>query len=271
MRTALVVPAYNEAATLRDVVTRALAQCTDIHIVDDGSTDDTARCVADLPVKLIRHAQNQGKAASLWDGFAAALMQDVDWIVTLDGDGQHRPEDIPRLLAAAQRYPNSVIIAARLQRRANAPLGRRAANALADFSLSWVSGHPVADSQSGQRAYPAPLLRRVLSDGSLRHDAGASFTLESELLIAAARLGYDTVAVPIDTLYGAGRASHFRSARDVGRIARMIWSHLLAARFNPSGLWRTLTRRPLVVWAESTIARHRTAPSSRPSRAPPLP
>jgi len=246
MALAIVIPAYNEASTIRDVATRALAQAPWVIVVDDGSTDGTGACLADLPVVLVRHARNEGKAASLWDGFGAALAAGADLVVTLDGDGQHRPEDVPRLVAAAQQHPHRLVIAARLRNRANAPRVRRVGNAIADFWLSWAAGHPIVDSQSGQRAYPAALLRALIARG-LRHDRGASFTLESEILIVAAQLGYETVAVPIATVYLAGRVSHFRPWRDVTRIVPMIAGHLLAARMTPRGLWRCLTQSPHVL------------------------
>ena len=128
------------------------------------------------------------------------------------------------------------------------PRVRRAGNAIADFCLSWAAGHPIVDSQSGQRAYPAALLRALMAS-DLRHDRGASFTLESEILIAAAALGYETVAVPIASVYFAGRVSRFRALRDVTRIARMVARHLVAARMAPRGLIRRLPERPYVVTA----------------------
>jgi glycosyltransferase involved in cell wall biosynthesis len=246
MQIAIVIPAYNEAATLRDVATRALAQCSHVVVIDDGSTDGTALSVAGLPVELIRHPANQGKAASLWDGFASALAQGAECVVTLDGDGQHAPEDVPRLVAALQQHPHRLIIAARLRGRADAPRARRIANGVADFWLSWAAGHPIVDSQSGQRAYSAALLRALMSAG-LPHGRGASFTLESEMLVAAARLGYETVAVPVACVYFEGRASHFRPARDITRIGRMVARNLIASSFAPRGLWRCLTERPRVL------------------------
>ena len=255
MRVFIVIPAYNEAATVRDVVVRALAQAQNVIVIDDGSVDGTAEAIADLPVQLLRHAGNEGKAASLWHGFAAALDAGADLVVTLDADAQHRPEDVPRLVAAAQQHPRRLVIAARLRERARAPRLRRMGNAVADFALSWAAGHRIADSQSGQRAYPAALLRALMADTGLRHDRAASFTLESEMLIAAAWQGYETVAIPIATVYFAGRVSRFRAGRDVWRIARMVGRHLVAARLAPRGLWRALTQAPCVLAPPSDAAR----------------
>ncbi|HEU5176741.1 MAG TPA: glycosyltransferase family 2 protein, partial [Burkholderiales bacterium] len=89
MKVLAVIPAYNEAATVRDVASRALGQIKDVIVVDDGSTDGTAAALAGLPVTLIRNPRNLGKAASLWRGIAVALAEDADAVVTLDGDGQH--------------------------------------------------------------------------------------------------------------------------------------------------------------------------------------
>jgi len=244
MDLAIVIPAYNEARTIRGIAEEALRQAACVIIVDDGSTDATSDALAGLPVTLVRNGVNLGKAAALWDGFRIALDRGADFIATLDGDGQHRPADIARLMRVARRYPERIVIGARLRTRANAPLARRCANSFADFWISWAAGYPIADSQSGERVYPASLLRQVQA----RHDRDAAFTLESELLILGARLKYESVAVPIATIYHAdARASHFRPVRDIARIAVMVGRSLLGQRMNPRGLWSSLRSAPVVV------------------------
>ena len=237
MPAAIVIPAYQEVRTIRGIVERSLRQCALVIVVDDGSTDGTGAALLGLPVHVLRHERNEGKAASLWDGMQWALAQGADAVVTLDADGQHQPEDVGRLLLAANEHPHRVIVAARLKGRESYPKARRRANRVADFWISWAAGHPIADSQSGQRLYPAALLRQL----DVRHDAAAAFTFESEALIRAARLGYSTVAVPIAAIYDpAGRPSHFRPVRDVARIVAMVAGHLLAKGLYPAGLWRSL-------------------------------
>jgi glycosyltransferase involved in cell wall biosynthesis len=237
MPAAIVIPAYDEARTIRGIAERSLRQCALVIVVDDGSTDGTGTALHGVPVHVLRHERNEGKAASLWDGIQLAMAKGADAVVTLDADGQHQPEDVGRMLLAANEHPHRVIVAARLKGRESYPKARRRANRVADFWISWAAGHPIADSQSGQRLYPAALLRQL----HVRHDAGAAFTFESEALIRAARLGYTTVAVTIEAIYDpAGRPSHFRPVRDVARIVAMVAGQLLATGMYPVGLWRSL-------------------------------
>jgi glycosyltransferase involved in cell wall biosynthesis len=240
LRATAVIPAYNEAATIREVALRTLQQVSDVTVVDDGSTDDTAGRVADLPLRLLRHPENQGKAASLWSGMQAALQAGSDFVITLDGDGQHAPEDIPRLVAEHHAHPLCIIIGARVLNREAAPRLRRFANRFADFWISWAAGHRIRDSQSGFRLYPTPVLQRV----HLPHDKAHSFVLESEILIEAAQLGFGCRAVPIATCYPPqARKSHFRPLADIAAIVRMVAGHLLARGMNPRGLYRLLSAR----------------------------
>lgn len=249
MNCAIVIPAFNEARTIRDIAQRSLAQCETVIVVDDGSTDGTAAALDGLPLTILRNDRNRGKAAALWSGFAEGLARGADVIVTLDGDGQHQPEDVERMIAAALAHPASIVIGARLRRIAAAPRARRFANRVGDFCVSWACGYPIADSQSGQRLYPAALLRDVV----VRHDELAGFTLESEILIAAAALGCRSVAVAIDASYPvASRRSHFRPVRDIARIGRMLGRHLFAQRMNPRGLWNSL-RKPVWVFEPATV------------------
>ena len=233
-----VIPAYNEAATIRDLVERSLKIVPNVVVVDDGSTDATAAQLEDLPVALLRNQRNLGKSASLWKGFEYALGRGARCVVTLDGDGQHRPEDIRRLIAAAERFPGSIVIGARLHDKKNFPLQRYYANLIARFWISWAAGYPIADTQSGFRVYPAALLARL----GRRERSWAGFVLESEILIAAERRGVRSVAVQIPGIYPAhARPSHFRTVRDFARIAMMVAGQLLIRGMYPSGLWRSLT------------------------------
>lgn len=235
-----VLPAFNEGATIRRLAERTLGPIKNVIVVDDGSSDDTSTQLADLPVTVIRHAENQGKAASLWDGIQAALRQGAKFVITLDGDGQHAPEDIRNLLDPYRGHPDRIIIGARLQNREAAPAARRFANDFADFWISWAAGSRIKDSQSGFRLYPATLLDRI----KIAHDKAHSFVFESEILIEAARAGFGYCFVPIQTRYPKqARKSYFRPVADIAAIVLMIARKLLLQRMNLSGLYRVLSSR----------------------------
>ena len=234
----VVIPALNEALRIREVVQGALAECPRVLLVDDGSDDGTAQCVADLPVTVLRHEQRMGKGASLRDGFAKALGMGARAIVTMDGDGQHLASDIPRLLAAANRYPHHIVIGARLRRRSQQPLYRRLANEFADWGIAWGTGYQLADSQSGQRLYPAAV-------AALTEVPGEDFVFEAQILISAAQqLGTRCVSVPIESRYKCVhmdeefRPSHFKPLRDFSRIT----SHVVASVLRRGGLIEMLGR-----------------------------
>lgn len=243
MNFAVVIPAYNEANTIREVVEHALQQCSQVIVVDDGSQDGTAQALAGLPITLLHNAQNQGKAASLWRGMQHGLKRGVDGVVTLDGDGQHDPRDIPRVLQVAQRFPAHIVIGARLHEKANIPKRRYYANRFANFWIAWAAGYPIADSQSGFRYYPAALLRQVHPAHARQH----SFVFESEILIAGGRLGYQSVAVPIAAVYPENaRPSHFRPVLDILRITRMVAWKLISRGLFLGGLLRSLSGKALI-------------------------
>lgn len=233
---AVVIPAFNEFRTIRDIVTRALREVDRIVVVDDGSEDGTAAALAGLPVTVLRNPVNLGKAASLRRGMVRALADGASAVVTLDADAQHRPEDIPRLVAAHLQHPQSIIVGARVHDRTRTPRARYVANRVADFWIAWAAGYPLTDSQSGFRIYPAALLFAI----DIRSDRSQGFVFESAVLIRAARAGVQSVAVGISALYPAGaRASHFRPVVDVLLIARMVAWKLLSGGFNIPGLIRS--------------------------------
>lgn len=238
----VVIPAYNEASTIADVVRRAMAVAPNVVVVDDGSTDETVARLADLDVRLIRHQGNQGKGAALLDGFRMALEQGAGAVVTMDGDGQHAPENIPDLVARSSAHPGRIVIGSRLHDRAAFPPSRYRANRIANFWISWASGHRIADSQCGMRLYPRVVLKAVCAKA--RHHQG--FVFESEVLIDAAAAGFPTTSVPIPALYDGHtqRPSHFRPVRDIAAIVVMVAGKLLARGMYPAGLIASLRQAP---------------------------
>ena len=229
MKIVVVIPAYNEATTIRPLAEAVLQQGLALIIVDDGSLDGTSDQLSDLPLTLIRHEKNYGKAASLRDGMDAALVKGADGILTLDGDGQHRPEDFPKLITAFSENPEQLVIGARLLNREQAPKARRRANDFADFWISWAAGQRIYDSQSGFRLYPARAADQVKIDHSKKH----GFVFESEFLVEAARHGFLFQTVPIASHYPEqARASHFRPVADITRIVLMVAGKLFRNSLN---------------------------------------
>ena len=235
----IVIPALNESTTIRDIVTRSLSIISQVIVVDDGSCDGTSQTLEDLPVTILQNQTCMGKGASLWRGFQNALGRGAEYIITLDADGQHIPEEIPRLLQASQNAPQQLIIGARPRNWYQIYNPRVLANRVADFWISWASGYWVQDTQSGFRIYPKQLLEKI----NIKHGKGRGFVFESEILIKASRLGFGSVCVPITSPSSQKlRKSHFRPLLDVLRITRMVFVQLLICRFSLSGLYRTIRR-----------------------------
>ena len=232
---AIVIPAYNEQATIRDIVSRALQQSENVIVVDDGSADNTITELDGLAITLIKHQTNKGKAASLWNGFQAALQLGVDCIITLDGDGQHAPEDIPLILSKANEFPGDIIIGARLADKSAIPAKRYYANKIANFWIAWAAGYPIHDSQSGFRLYPAALFKGL--NISTKH----GFVFESEILIKAAQKKIYSHPVKIPAVYRENaRPSHFRGVHDITLITLMVAKSLISRAMYLKGFYRSV-------------------------------
>ncbi len=238
----IAIPAFNEARSIRSLASAALLHGARVIVVDDGSVDATSEQLRDLPLVLLKHPVNLGKAAGLRTAFAHALAHDARCVITLDGDGQHDPVDAAALLDAWNHHPDQIIIGSRLHDRSQFPPARYRANRFACFWISWAAGHPIADSQSGFRLYPADVMRIAVG----KRVRGSRFTFESEILIEAARNGFTTLAVAIPGRYPAnGRRSHFRPVLDIAKIVVMVAGRLLRQGMAPLGLLRSL--RPALV------------------------
>ncbi len=240
----IVIPAYNEAATIKELVENVLMQQPGfLLVVNDASDDKTADVLqamnTDGSFQILHNTQNSGKAASLWRGFDYAIEQNFDAVITMDGDGQHRAEDIPAMLDNYLSQPQSLIIGARERNLKTQPLGRFLANRFANFWISWAAGYAVADSQSGFRLYPVSLLKKL---GSLKNSEG--FVFESEVIIEAAWQGHYTSIVNIPTIYHKNRrASHFKAWQDIKKITKMVAKRLVITRFSLKDLFAAITNR----------------------------
>ena len=247
-RWCVLIPCLNEEAAIQSVVESVLALGAQVIVVDDGSDDRTPDIVATLPVTLLRHTHRRGKGEALRRGFREAMRQGCDAVLTMDGDGQHLASDIPPIVAAAARHPDHIVIGARLLDKEQQPKGRRRANAVADWGISWACAQPVADTQSGQRWYPRAALELV--------DLPAeNFVFEAAILIAASRekkLGI--ISVPIASRYHAQfRPSHLNPIRDVTRITLYTIGRVIH-HGNIVASYRRSRSRPRVIEAAASVA-----------------
>ncbi|HTL62872.1 MAG TPA: glycosyltransferase family 2 protein [Nitrospira sp.] len=233
----VVIPAYNEAATVRDVVARTRRHCHNVIVVDDGSSDDTSAVLTGLDVTVLRNEENLGKAGSLWRGFQHAMARGGVGVVTLDADGQHAPEEIPLLVAASFANRDALVIGARRKDQRKHSFWRYAANRIADFWIGWAAGRSIEDTQSGFRLYPLSFLRHL----HVPHGKSRSFVFESEALIEAGRTGIRISTVGVGAAARGGPSpSHFRPVLDIAKITVMVAGKLFMKGLYPSGLFRML-------------------------------
>ena len=241
MPIAVVIPVYNEATTIRPLVEHVLQHTPLVIVVDDGSTDSSRQQLTGLNVSLLQNAQNMGKGFSLQRGLQHAFSSGAHMAITLDGDGQHNPDEIPRILQTALSYPDRIVIAARLRNRENAPRLRLFANKFADFWVSWAAGYPIVDSQSGFRLYPY----QVKDCLDIQANRMNGFGFESELLIEAAEHRIYSISVPVESIYLEGsRVSHYKPWTDTWRIVRMIAGRLIRKRLYFGGLLQAIHLLP---------------------------
>ncbi len=233
---AFVIPVYNHARNIEAVVGAALSSGAPVIVVDDGSTDQTRDAVARLSrATVVRHPENRGKGAAILTGLTSvgALPVPAQFAVTVDGDGQHNPDDARNMLAAlwseGEREPRPCLV---LGYRAGmdqdqVPWTSRAGRKFSGFWI-WASGGPMlADSQSGFRVYP-------VAETLALPTRARRYEFEVEVLVHARRAGIPIREVPITVAYDppGGRVSHFRPWRDFGRNSA-TFTRLIAGRFVP--------------------------------------
>lgn len=212
----VVIPTYNNGGTIADVVCRAQAECCDVIVVCDGCTDNTLEQLKGLEQQpaIVELPTNSGKGAALKEGFRYALERGFAYAITLDGDGQHYPEDISILLAANQKHPGALIVGERRDlESAERSRGSRFANAFSNFWFAVQTGTYLKDTQTGYRLYPLKKLYG-LSLLTSRYEA------ELELMVFAAWHGVKLVSEQVNVFYPprAERVSHFRPVMDFVRI-----------------------------------------------------
>jgi hypothetical protein len=230
----IVIPCFQGAATVAAVVRDAKATGLPVVVVDDGSTDDSARVAEDAGAVVLRHRQNRGKGAAIASGFAHAKSIGADAVLTMDADGQHDAREIPALVDAHEKDPAALVVGVRSFAPEDMPRRSRIGNRISTWWISRYARRAHRDTQSGFRVYP-----RALFDVPLR---STRFETESELLLRAAKLKLPLREVPIRTIYSSNHASHFHGFRDTMRVIKLVffsplWMLVLFANCgHPKGL-----------------------------------
>jgi glycosyltransferase involved in cell wall biosynthesis len=210
----VIVPAYGEEARIGEVVAGIRRHCPQVVVVDDGSGDRTAAAAEQAGATVLRHAVNQGKGAALNTGFQYAREGGYDFVITMDADGQHDPDDIPAFLDAYRRTGVPVLIGNRMDAAGAMPLVRRLTNRFMSRLLSRRMGQAVPDTQNGYRLYRCDVLPRMPTESQ-------RFAAESEVLLELAACGVPMGSVPTKVIYRDER-SKIRPVRDTLRFFRML-------------------------------------------------
>jgi glycosyltransferase involved in cell wall biosynthesis len=226
VRPCAIVPAYEAASTVGDVVV-GLRQVFparhggDVFVVDDGSRDGTAERARAAGARVLVHPRNRGKGAALRTGLVAAHEAGFDVAVTVDADGQHPPEEAPRLVEATDD-PDALVLGVRDLVAAGAPRANQFGNRASNFWLSLFTRRTLADTQCGYRRYPVAKTLAIAP-------RDPRFGFEAEIILRAVRAGVPIVEVPVRVLYpqGASRRTHFRNVRDPVRIVARVVATLL--------------------------------------------
>ena len=216
----ILIPSFNAEKTLAAVAAECLAVGVPVVVVDDGSTDGTGRVAASLPVVVLRHEKNMGKGRALRTGFAWALEQGFEAVITLDADGQHDVSAVSRLYESARDNGIDLLIASRHTQFEKMAGLRASWNRFGVWCMRKRTGFEITDSQSGFRYYSAGLLRSVtlLADG---------YDLEMEVLMKAWRKGFRVASLPVAARVADGRStSHFRPVRDTWNICKIFLRHM---------------------------------------------
>ena len=214
MRCAVAIPAYEAAPFVASVVARTQRIISDVLVVDDGSHDGTAHVARATGAEVHVLPRNLGKGAALRVAFDILFAEGFNGVITLDADGQHLPEEIPRLLDAAGDA--DLVLGTRDHLFDEMSTLRRCSNRLSSRAISWAAGRAVSDVQTGFRFYSREVIDRAGFPGQ-------RFEAESAVVVRAVRLGLRVATTPVKLGNADGRAtSHYRPLSDSLRIGAAV-------------------------------------------------
>lgn len=211
---AALIPAFLEARQIADVARRTAVQLDCVLVVDDGSADATAENARSSGVEVIRHEVNRGKGAAIKTGLAELTKRGFEYVLILDGDGQHLPEEIPRFLAEANATQGHLIVGSRMSDTQAMPFVRRMTNRLMSAQISGLCAQPIPDSQCGFRMIHRNVAPELFCESN-------AYDYETEMLIIAARKGFRISSVPVSTVYG-DEISKIHPIRDTIRFFKLV-------------------------------------------------
>ncbi|MGD9015514.1 MAG: glycosyltransferase family 2 protein [Candidatus Omnitrophota bacterium] len=218
MKVCIIIPTYNESLAIGGLVRQIHKHGWDVLVVDDGSSDATAQISQDNGAIVLRNQENQGKGFSLIRGLKYVLDKNFDAAITMDGDGQHSPEDILRFINEAQVSQAGIIIGNRMQSTDKMPAIRVLTNKFMSWFISRLIRQSIPDTQCGFRLIKKELLARLKFTTH-------RFETESEILFQASNLGYHIQSVPIKTIYQKEK-SQINPFIDTIRFFSFIWRQI---------------------------------------------
>lgn len=210
----IIIPTYNNAGSIADILGRTRKVTRDIIVVNDGSKDDTRTILNTFSdIVVIHHGKNHGKGKAIKTGFATAINRGYKYAITMDADGQHYPEDIIYMINALYRFQQSIIVGARNMAQSSVPSKSSFGNKFSNFWIWLYTGIDLPDSQSGFRLYPLQKIQAIRL-------ITWKFEFEVEILVRAAWRNIPLQHVPVRVYYPPGdlRVSHFRPIKDFTRI-----------------------------------------------------
>lgn len=218
MKICALIPSFNEAKTIGILIDQIKTKGLDVVVIDDGSVDQTAMIASCSGADVLKNKENMGKGASLKEGFQYILKKDYDAVVTMDGDGQHSPEDIIHFIEKAVSSEADIIIGNRMTACENMPFLRRLTNRIMSLVISRLCRQDIPDSQCGFR-----LIKRKVIEGM--NPISANYEIESEMIIEARRRGFKICSIPVQTIYGQ-EISQIHPVIDTLRFLKFIFFRL---------------------------------------------
>ena len=208
------IPAYLEELHIADVVRRTRTYLEQVIVIDDASTDATSTKAIREGACVLRHEINRGKGAAIKTGFKDLMNRDIQYVIILDGDGQHCPEEIPLFLEEAQKSNAPFLLGNRMENVTLMPLIRKLTNQLMSAQISRVCGQSIPDTQCGFRMIHRDLIPHLFCETN-------GYDYETEMILIASLKGFKITPVPVSTVY-SNEISKIHPVKDTLRFLKLM-------------------------------------------------